>query len=121
MTQEQKRQRAKELWEKLRKTTKAVIFLKRILRKDKESLFINQFERVKKEGEEEQAKTGEIAPWLIDPKISYVYKFWLLILALVLQFELFFTPIALVWPVYKAKINSLFWVCDVFWILSIGL
>lgn len=41
MTQEQKRQRAKELWEKLRKTTKAVIFLKRILRKDKESLFIN--------------------------------------------------------------------------------
>lgn len=95
--------------------------MKRILRRDKETKFVAQFERLSKYDEEVQAKTEELAPWLIDPKVSKAYKLWVLLLAFALQVELFLAPVILAWPEFMIRINYLLWALDCFWLLSIGL
>lgn len=95
--------------------------MKRILRRDKETKFVAQFERLRKYDEEIQAKTEEIAPWLIDSKTSKVYKLWVFLLAFLLQVELFLTPVILAWPEFMISVNFVLWALDGFWLLSIGL
>ena len=47
--------------------------------------------------EELEHEEEEIVPWLVDSRTSKFYKIWSVVITIMLQVELFFIPLALVY------------------------
>lgn len=94
------------------------MFVQRAHGKTDDLVFLSNQRRLALE-EEMEAKQNKRAPWLIHPKKSSFYKFWLLIVTFVLQFEIFCVSLVLVWPEIKQDFGNLFWFCDAVWVVSI--
>lgn len=59
------------------------------------------------------------APWLINPEKSQTYHFWLALITVALQFELFCIPLVMIWPEKREQYENMFWFCDGIWTLNI--
>ena len=59
-----------------------------------------------------------IAPWLINPLTSSFYKFWNIVVTIILQIELFCVPYVLVWPEVLKEYAPLYRTLDFLWLVN---
>ena len=60
-----------------------------------------------------------IAPWLVNPETSSFYKFWSIVITLILQVELVCVPLMLVRPETLHRYGPLYRTLDFLWLVNI--
>lgn len=58
--------------------------------------------------------------FILEARKSIFLRLWLLLICAVFLFDIFTTPLIIVWPQYLVKLNKLFQFCNVSWLINIG-
>ena len=61
----------------------------------------------------------EIGQWASKPEKSMFYKFWVVLISLALQIELFMVPLVIIRPSLPVRFAPLFLILNLVWVVNI--
>jgi len=116
MTEEQKKERIKKLWGKVRVISSLKMFLTKMA-DDNDNIPESEKFKLALGLEDENEEEGHPSPYILDLDPQY-YKIWELIMVVPMWYLILFSPIFLIWPHFQTKFAISLWVQDVFFLVD---